>query len=111
MVVWIDRDAYLDAQETCELLSVKPQTLYAYVSRGLLRSFRQGIKRRRLYLKREAEALVRLTRGKAAHPVAQPAAGRGGGKDHGPAGRGAPAGTSGTTSVILPRAEEWVGDL
>ncbi len=45
----IHGDAYLSAAEACDLLGVKPATLYAYVSRGVLQSYRQGIKRARLY--------------------------------------------------------------
>lgn len=86
MVVWIEEQAYLSAAEACAILGIKPQTLYAYVSRGLLHSYRQGIRRQRLYLRREVEALVRLTPGRRA------------------AGR-APR------HVGLPEAEEWVGDL
>lgn len=52
--------SYLEAHEACELLGVKPATLYAYVSRGRLRSYRQGIHRRRLYRRDEVEALLRL---------------------------------------------------
>lgn len=33
------------------MLGVKPATLYAYVSRGVLKSYKQGIKRQRLYKK------------------------------------------------------------
>lgn len=51
--------SYLEAHEVCELLGVKPATLYAYVSRGRLRSYRQGIHRRRLYRRDEVEALLR----------------------------------------------------
>ncbi len=83
MVIWLEEQAYLTAPEACEILSVKPQTLYSYVSRGLLRSYRQGIRRQRLYLRREVEALVRLVPGRARRPL----------------------------RVRLPRAEEWVGDL
>jgi hypothetical protein len=42
------------------LLGVKAATLYAYVSRGMLPSYRQGIKRQRLYKKRQVESLVGL---------------------------------------------------
>jgi excisionase family DNA binding protein len=48
-VIEIQGEPYLSAAEACELLGVKPATLYAYVSRGVLRSYRQGIKRARLY--------------------------------------------------------------
>ena len=39
---------------------MKRATLYAYVSRGVLQSYRQGIKRQRLYRRAEVEALLRL---------------------------------------------------
>ncbi len=81
MVVWIEEEAYLTAEEVCALLGVKPQTLYAYVSRGILHSYRRGRRRQRLYQLREVESLLRL----------RPA-------------RGGPRRT------ILPRAEEWIGD-
>ena len=45
MVLWIEEEAYLTAPEVCALLGVKPQTLYAYVSRGVLHSYRQGKRR------------------------------------------------------------------
>lgn len=86
MVIWIEKQAYLTASEACEILRVKPQTLYAYVSRGLLRSFRQGIRRRRLYLRREIDALLRLAPAR-------------GGRTRKP------------QRVLLPEAEDWVGDL
>lgn len=86
MVVWVEEQAYLSAAEACAILGIKPQTLYAYVSRGLLHSYRQGIRRQRLYLRREVEALVRLTPGRRA-AVRAP------------------------RHVGLPEAEEWVGDL
>ena len=53
---WITRT------EVLERLAVKPQTLYAYVSRGILKSYKQGMKRQRLYRRAEVEALVRLER-------------------------------------------------
>ena len=45
-------------------------TLYAYVSRGILRSYKQGIKRQRLYKQAELEALLRLRPGDTSSPVA-----------------------------------------
>ncbi|MFQ5960581.1 MAG: helix-turn-helix domain-containing protein, partial [Candidatus Methylomirabilales bacterium] len=45
------------------LLGVKSATLYAYVSRGILRSYRQGIKRQRLYRRSEVESLLRVEPG------------------------------------------------
>jgi excisionase family DNA binding protein len=44
-------------------LGVKPATLYAYVSRGVLKSYREGTKRQRLYRRADVEALRRLERG------------------------------------------------
>jgi len=82
MVVWIEEEAYLTAAEVCALLGVKAQTLYAYVSRGVLRSYRQGTRRTRLYLLREVEGLLRLRPGHERRARRR----------------------------ALPRAEEWMGD-
>ena len=62
-MVILDGEEYLTVDEAAALLGVKRETLYAYVSRGILRSYRQGIKRQRLYRRAEVEALVRLDRG------------------------------------------------
>ena len=51
------------AEEAADYLAVSKRTLYAYVSRGILKSYRQGTKRRRLYRRAEVEALRRLDRG------------------------------------------------
>lgn len=59
-MIVMDGEEYLTAQEACELLSVKAATLYAYVSRGLLNSYRQGIRRARLYRRADVERLTRL---------------------------------------------------
>ncbi len=56
----VDGEEYVDSAEAARLLGVKRETLYAYVSRGLLRSYRQGIKRQRLYRRGDIEALLRL---------------------------------------------------
>ena len=69
-----DGEEFLTAQEACAVLDIKPATLYAYVSRGLLSSYRQGIKRMRLYRREEVERLTRL-RGPADRVEAAP-------KDH-----------------------------
>ena len=58
----LEGEEYLTVEEASRLLGVKPETLYAYVSRGILRSYRQGIKRQRLYRRAEVDALVRLDR-------------------------------------------------
>jgi excisionase family DNA binding protein len=59
-VVNLDGEEYLTAGEACALLGVKAATLYAYVSRGLLCSYRQGIRRRRLYKRREVDSLLQV---------------------------------------------------
>ncbi|WIG58499.1 MAG: Citrate synthase (si) [Ktedonobacterales bacterium] len=61
-MIVMDGEEFLTAQEACALLGVKPATLYAYVSRGLLESYRQGIKRMRLYRRDEIDRLTRLRR-------------------------------------------------
>jgi DNA-binding transcriptional MerR regulator len=55
-----DGEEFLTAREASAVLDIKPATLYAYVSRGLLASYRQGIKRMRLYRREEVERLTRL---------------------------------------------------
>ena len=59
-MVRVNDEEYLTVKEAARLLGVKPATLYAYVSRGVLRSYRQGIKRQRLYRRAEVEGLLRL---------------------------------------------------
>lgn len=59
-MVMLDGEEYLTGDEAAALMGVKRETLYAYVSRGMLKSYRQGIKRQRLYRRAEIEALVRL---------------------------------------------------
>jgi citrate synthase len=59
-MIVMEGEEFLTAREACEILGVKPSTLYAYVSRGLLRSYRPGIKRMRLYRREEVEHLTRL---------------------------------------------------
>ena len=51
--------AYLTAAEAAATLGVKPQTLYAYVSRGLIRSEQAGAGRRRRYLRADVLRLRR----------------------------------------------------
>jgi excisionase family DNA binding protein len=59
-MIELEGEKYLDGDEASSLLGVKMSTLYAYVSRGILRSYKQGIKRQRLYKQAELEALLRL---------------------------------------------------
>lgn len=71
-MIEIHGEPYLSAAEACELLGIKPATLYAYVSRGVLRSYRQGIKRARLYRRGELQRALVLqpSRGRPSLPHA-----------------------------------------
>ena len=60
-MVVVDGEEYLTVEEAARLMGVKPATLYAYVSRGILQSHRQGMKRQRLYRRAEVERLTRMT--------------------------------------------------
>ena len=59
-MIELDGEKYLDGDEASNMLGVKMSTLYTYVSRGILKSYKQGIKRQRLYKQAELEALLRL---------------------------------------------------
>ena len=87
-MVSVNGEEYLTVKEASRLLGVKPATLYAYVSRGVLRSYRQGIKRQRLYRRTEVEALLRLAPS--------------GGRSAGQARR--------RRAVNIPPAESWIRD-
>ena len=69
MIVLGDEE-YLTGEEAARRLGVKRATLYAYVSRGVLKSYRQGIKRQRLYRRADVEDLLRLSPGAAGDPEA-----------------------------------------
>ena len=56
----IGGEEYLTVDEAAARLGVKPATLYAYVSRGVLRSYRQGTQRQRLYRRADLDLLRRL---------------------------------------------------
>jgi citrate synthase len=56
----IDGVEYLEVEEAAALLGVKKATLYAYVSRGVLSSFRQGVGRKRLYRRADITALCEV---------------------------------------------------
>jgi len=62
-VIRIDGEEFLTAQEAADLLGVKLATLYAYASRGRVRSYRRGRTRSRLYRRTEIEAMVELRQG------------------------------------------------
>jgi citrate synthase len=59
-MIELNGENYLDGREASSLLGVKLPTLYTYVSRGIVRSYKQGIKRQRLYKQAELESLLRL---------------------------------------------------
>ncbi|WP_090542155.1 citrate synthase [Paraburkholderia caballeronis] len=62
---------YLTRAETLDMLQVKLQTLYAYVSRGLIRSVPQGDKGRRLYARQDVERMKSRADARSGHaPVA-----------------------------------------
>ncbi|HEX8917070.1 MAG TPA: helix-turn-helix domain-containing protein [Chloroflexota bacterium] len=60
MVDVLQGKEYYSAEEACAALGVKPATLYSYVNRGLIKSYRQGIRRQRLYLRSEVDDLLRV---------------------------------------------------
>jgi citrate synthase len=62
---------FLSARQVCARLGIKPQTLYAYVSRGLVRSVAAGRGRARAYLTEDVERLKARHDARAGHgPVA-----------------------------------------
>ena len=69
-MIVLDDEEYLTGEEAARRLGVKRATLYAYVSRGVLKSYRQGIKRQRLYRRADVEDLLRLSPGAAGEPEA-----------------------------------------
>jgi len=64
-------EEFLTGEEAARRLGVKKATLYAYVSRGVLKSYRQGIKRERLYRRADVEQLLRLHDGTASAAAAR----------------------------------------
>ena len=84
----IDGIEYIDVDEAAQLLGVKKATLYAYVSRGVLHSFRQAVGRKRLY-RRDAIEQLREVR---------------------PSDAAAPAEDDVVRDVTLPDAASWAGE-
>jgi excisionase family DNA binding protein len=68
-MIEIQGEPYLSAAEACALLGVKPATLYAYVSRGVLNSYRQGIKRARLYRRGDVQHVLHLRPSRDTRPL------------------------------------------
>lgn len=94
-MIELNGETYLDGSEACHLLGVKVSTLYTYVSRGILKSYKQGIKRQRLYKRAELEALLQLRPSTDPSPVVgfeQP-------------------GDTGADKPTIPAAEDWVPNV
>ena len=68
----IGGEEYLTVDEAAARLGVKPATLYAYVSRGVLRSYREGTRRQRLYRRVDVDGLRRLQPSAGPQPAAAP---------------------------------------
>lgn len=60
---------YLDKAQTLRILGVKPQTLYAYVSRGLIRSSVGSDGKSRLYSREDVQAVATRSRNTVNVPV------------------------------------------
>jgi citrate synthase len=88
-VITVDGEEYLTVDEASGRLGIKPATLYTYVSRGVLKSYRQGIKRQRLYRRTDVDALLRLA------PSGTP---------------DAPPAPAPSQSAEIPLAESWIND-
>lgn len=70
----VSQAEFYTAEEACDALGVKLATLYSYVNRGLLTSYRQNIRRQRLYRRAEVDALLEITpveRGRDEIPLAE----------------------------------------
>lgn len=80
-MISIAGEEYYTADEACAVLGVKLATLYSYVNRGLVTSYKQNIRRQRLYRRIEIDALLEVT----------------------PASRDEPA-------PPIPLAEDWTGE-
>jgi citrate synthase len=59
-MIELNGETYLDGKEACHLLGIKVSTLHTYVSRGRLKSYKQGFKRQSLYKRAELEALLQV---------------------------------------------------
>ena len=91
-MIMVGGEEFLTGEEAARRLGVKKATLYAYVSRGVLKSYRQGIKRERLYRRADVEQLLRL--------------------HDGTAGAAAPRNEAVEPVIVwsIPAAESWIRD-
>lgn len=108
-MVEIEGETYLNVAEATALLGVKPATLYTYVSRGVLRSYRQAVGRQRLYRRADVLALLELrsnTAATAEHAVREtPASYAVSSADTADS-----AAERTLRDVELPNAETWAGE-
>lgn len=95
-MIELEGERYLDGDEASTMLGVKLSTLYAYVSRGILHSYKRGIKRQRLYKQSELEALLRLRPGDAPSPASTTQASK------------SDDGSADAHPNDIPLAEDWV---
>ena len=93
-MVTIEGVEYLDGDEAAAQLGVKKTTLYAYVSRGVLHSFRQAVGRKRLYRRDVIERLREVRPSDAPNTSAAPPT------EDDTVGR----------DVRLPNAASWAGE-
>lgn len=98
-MIELDGTRFLTIDEVCARLGVKPATIYAYVSRGVLRSYKQGIKRQRLYREDEVTALLELRPGAGETPRVVPEA------------AGTLPAQPDSGDDALPPASGWIGEL
>lgn len=96
----VDGERYVTVEEATALLGVKRATLYAYVSRGVLRSYRLGVGRQRLYRQADIEALLAV---RADTPSPRQLA-------ETPAQYRAPDEDGTLRDVSLPSVDTWAGD-
>lgn len=61
------RPDYVAAPQVLQMLGVRAQTLYAYVSRGWIRSIRQADRKQHLYLRSDVERMLARSRARAGH--------------------------------------------
>ena len=94
-MIELNGETYLNGNEACHLLGIKVSTLYTYVSRGVLQSYKQGIKRQRLYKRAELEALLQLRPSSESSPNTS---------------TGHPS-TTGKDGPDIPHAEDWVPNV
>ncbi len=106
----IENEFYLTGDEATAMLGVKRATLYAYVSRGMLRSYRKGVGRERLYRRADVEALLKVrpdapSPRQAAETPAPPQV-----AETPPSYEAPPADDRTLRDVTLPNADTWAGD-